>query len=159
MSIFLYLLAITSATALCIVAFLIISAGDLANFKRLHRQKTGPSILPFITRYGDLISTPQELDFHLAGLKARLREKYQEFESIKAKVHSRIDNLQKFDNYKKACYEMQANLVKVEEECHNLQQKIEYYKKVQMRVQEDLNPVSGFMGDADWMVGPSRVIF
>ncbi|EFA08503.1 hypothetical protein TcasGA2_TC006155 [Tribolium castaneum] len=158
MSFFLYLLAVLASVALCIVAFLIISAGDLAKFKNLHRTKAKCSILPLITKYGDLITSPQELDFHLTGLKARLREKYQEFESIKSKVHKSVDNLQKFDNYKKGCYEMQANLVQVEEECHSLQQKIEYYKKVQIRLQDDLSPGMGFMGDADWMAGTSRTI-
>ncbi|KAJ3623710.1 hypothetical protein MTP99_017380 [Tenebrio molitor] len=158
MSLVLYFLAILASISLCIVAFLIVSAGDMAKFKSIHKPPTRPSILPLISRYGDLISSSQELDFHLAGLKSRLREKYQEFENFKMKVHSRMDNLQKFDNYKRGCFEMQANLIKIEEECNDLQKKIEYFKKVQMRVQQDLGPGVGVLGDADWISSAVRGI-
>ena len=53
--------------------------------------------------------------------------------------------------------EMQANLIKTEEEVKDLQQKIEYFKKIQVRVQEDVAPGATFMGDADWMIGTSMV--
>ncbi|RZB40721.1 Mod r domain containing protein, partial [Asbolus verrucosus] len=129
MSFLLYLLTIISSISLCIVAFLIVSAGNFAKFKNTHQSRPRQTILPIISRYGDLISCPQDLDFHLAGLKTRLKEKYQELETFKAKIYSRMENLHKFDNYKKGCLEMQANLVKIEEECDDLQQKIEYFKQ------------------------------
>lgn len=151
MSLILDLVIVVIAISLCIVAFLLISAGDLENFKKLYRPKARCSILPIISRYGDLITSPQELDFHLTGLKARLREKYQELESMKTKIHSKLDNLQKLDTYKKGCMEMQAHLLKIEDECKDLQQKIEYFKSVQTRIQSDLTPKNSLMGDADWM--------
>ncbi|KAJ3645785.1 hypothetical protein Zmor_023417 [Zophobas morio] len=157
MSFVLYFLIIAAAISLCIVVFLIISAGDLTKFKAIHRARGKESILPIISRYGDLITTPQELDFHLSNLKTRLRDKFQELESFKSKVHNRLENLQKFDHFKKACMEMQANLIKTEEEVKDLQQKIEYFKKIQVRVQEDVAPGATFMGDADWMIGTSMV--
>lgn len=139
------------SVSLCIVAFLLIAAGDMENFKRIHTPAVRSTMLPIISKYGEIISSFEDLDFHIAGLKVRLREKYQHLENFKTKVQNQMKSLDKFESYKKSCKDTKENLAQIEAECKVLQEQIDYYKKVKIRIQEDSCPATGYKGDADFM--------
>lgn len=149
MSFLFYILFVIVSISLCIVAFLLIAAGDLETFRSIHKSPARNTILPIISKYGEIISSPQDLDFHIAGLKVRLREKYQNLENFKIKVQNQLKTLDKFESYKKNCNETKENLAEIAAECSTIQEKLDYYKKVQIRIQEDFFPRAGYKGDAD----------
>lgn len=101
MSFVFYLFTLILSISFCVVAFLLLSAGDLTKFKTIHEIKRRNSQLPIITKYGDVISTSQDLDFQLTNLKAKLREKFQDLDNNKTKMELRLKGLNQLESYKR----------------------------------------------------------
>lgn len=140
-----YFLSVVFSSALSIVAFLLISSGDLSTFKeryarkRLHRS----THLPIVTSHGDIVNSLEDLDVQLEVLKSQLTDKQNMLEESKTKVASAASNLQRLHDtsceVKRYYIRLKAEIAKSDMDCKELQKQIEEYRKTQNKLRDEVN--------------------
>lgn len=139
----LFLCSILVATAAGVTAFLLLVSGDFSKFRESFSVSQGKSKkrkqLPVITRDGQIIDTREELEAQLELLQYNLEKKKSELDSSRSRIFETASNLQRLKNtsaeIKKYYMRLTGEVQKYENDCQQLQQEIDDYKRTKFEME------------------------
>ncbi|XP_066251370.1 uncharacterized protein [Euwallacea similis] len=157
-----YVAALVFATAMTVVAFLLMTSSNFEEFKD-YWGKRAPRIteLPILAPTGQILNSVEDLDMQLELWENQLEEKQKELDSTKKKRDTAEDRLEKLcditNQAKKYCVKLNAEITKSETKNNELRSQLDDLKKIQIRLREEVNEnvkyYTGMLSNIEGTVG------
>ncbi|XP_066137760.1 uncharacterized protein [Euwallacea fornicatus] len=143
-----YATALVIATAMMVVAFLLMTSGNFEEFKSCWRERA-PRIteLPITAPTGQILNSLEDLDIQLELWENQLEEKQKELDSTKKKRDTAEERLAKLcditNQTKKYCIKLIIEIAKSEAKIGNfhneLRRQLNDLREIQIRSKEEVN--------------------
>lgn len=137
-----FVVSLVFATAVGITAFLLLSSGNIKNFKKNIFPKGQVSQLPIVTPEGNVVDSKEELDAHLEVLENKLLEKVGEIASSKTKINDAKESIDKLNTtqvqVKKYYIKLKEEIKKSEEDCRRLKSQIDDYRERRTELEKEM---------------------